>query len=106
MHRQTKYTQIPMDVKLKVWERDHHRCVLCGNSYQAAPNAHYIARSHGGLGIEQNIVTLCMRCHCAYDNSDQRSELRDRLRGYLKTKYENWNEENLIYTKGYEYAED
>lgn len=32
---------------------------MCGSSY-AMPNAHYIARAQGGLGIEENIVTLCL----------------------------------------------
>ena len=99
MHRQTKLTDIPMKVKLAVWERDGERCILCGR-YPAAPNAHYIARSHGGLGIEQNIVTLCLACHCAYDNSDQRGFLKDRIRGYLKMKYEDWDESKLYYKKG------
>lgn len=99
-HRQTKLTDIPMDVKMKVWERDGGKCILCGKSYLASPNAHYIARSHGGLGIEENIVTLCLYCHCAYDNSDQRKYLRDRIRGYLKMMYPNWTEENLYYRKG------
>lgn len=100
MHRQTKLCEIPMSVKLRVWERDDGRCVLCGKTYTASPNAHYIARSHGGLGIEENIVTLCLLCHAKYDNSDQRSALRDRLRGYLKTKYPEWDESKLYYKKG------
>lgn len=91
---------IPKNVKERVWERDNRKCVLCGKTYSAYPVAHFIARSHGGLGIEENIVTLCLQCHCDYDNSDKRSELRDRLRGYLKTKYPEWDETKLYYKKG------
>lgn len=99
-HRQTKLTDIPRSVKEAVWERDGHKCVLCGKSYLAAPNAHFVARSHGGLGIEENILTLCLPCHCEYDNSDKRGYLKDRLRGYLKTKYQNWDESKLYFKKG------
>ena len=38
------------------------------------PNAHYISRAHGGLGIEENIVTLCLDCHNNYDNGRSKQE--------------------------------
>lgn len=99
MHKQTRACDISRKVKERVWERDEGRCVLCGTHHTASPNAHFIARSQGGLGVEENIVTLCLLCHSKYDNSDQRSALRDRLRGYLKTKYEDWDESKLYYKK-------
>lgn len=98
MHRQTKATDISPAVKTAVWKRDGGRCVLCG-SHMAAPNAHYIARSHGGLGIEQNIVTLCLFCHDRYDNSADRMHIRTELRSYLKSKYSDWDESKLTYRK-------
>ena len=57
--KRSKATDIPMSVKQKVWERDKGMCVVCGNNYNVMPNAHFISRSKGGLGIEQHIVTLC-----------------------------------------------
>ena len=57
--KRSKATDIPMSVKKKVWERDCGRCVVCGNHCNVMPNAHYIPRSKGGLGIEENIITLC-----------------------------------------------
>lgn len=63
------------------------------------PNAHYLPRSKGGLGIEQNIVTLCINCHRRYDQSTEREELKEIIKNYLKSKYENWNEKDLIYKK-------
>ena len=68
--RRSKATDISHKVKNKVWERDNHCCILCGNP-NAMPNAHYISRANGGLGIEQNIVTLCQNCHNKYDNGDK-----------------------------------
>lgn len=98
MHKRTRALDIPKRVKDEVWERDSHQCILCG-SPRAMPNAHYIARSHGGLGIPENIVTLCFACHDRYDNSSDRSWIRERIREYLSDRYEGWNESMLIYNK-------
>lgn len=99
MHKSTKACDIPLKVKMKVWDRDHGRCVICGTSRMTAPNAHYIPRSHLGMGIEQNIVTLCMACHCDYDNSDMRPYLAVRIKRYLMSKYPDWDERKLVYKK-------
>ena len=60
MHKRTKALDIPEKVKRRVWERDGHQCVLCGSIY-AMPNAHYISRAQGGLGIEENAVIILPR---------------------------------------------
>ena len=98
MNNRTKACNIPQVVKQKVWERDNHRCVICGNP-QAMPNAHYISRAQGGLGIAQNIATLCITCHRLYDQSTMRKEYKERIQGYLKSHYKGWNEEMLVYKK-------
>jgi hypothetical protein len=64
-----------------------------------SPNAYYIARSHMGLGIEQNIVCLCLGCHCDYDNGSRREEYGAAIRRYLKAKYRGWDESKLVYRK-------
>lgn len=99
MHRQTRSKAIPKSVKLRVWERDGGRCVLCSMTYHAEPTAHVIARSQGGKGIEQNIVTLCDRCHFRYDNTVERHALRERLETYLIGFYPDWNEYDMTYHK-------
>lgn len=99
MHRSTRECAIPRDVKERVWERDGGRCVLCGTTHTASPCAHYIPRSHLGLGIEENIVTLCMACHCDYDNSPMRGYYKDQIRRYLKLRYKDWDERKLVYRK-------
>lgn len=99
--KRSKATDISQSVKRKVWERDNHHCIFCGSPY-AMPNAHYISRSKGGLGIEQNVVTLCQNCHHNYDNgkSKQVSDcIRDKIKHYLMRKYKDWNEKDLIYRK-------
>lgn len=98
MKKRTRALDISPKVKRAVWERDGHVCILCGSPY-AMPNAHYIPRSHGGLGIEENVVTLCFNCHARYDNSADRESLKTQIRAYLKGKYPNWNESELYYKK-------
>lgn len=98
MTKRTKALDISPKVKDAVWERDGHQCILCG-SPQAMPNAHYIARSHGGLGIEQNITTLCLKCHHAYDNTAERVAIKEQIKTYLQSQYPDWDESKLIFRK-------
>lgn len=95
--KKTKAVDIPKAVKDSVWERDGGRCVLCG-SFKALPNSHYIRRSAGGLGIEQNIVTMCIVCHNAFDGSG-RAHLLPKVESYLRRIYPDWNKDKLVYKK-------
>lgn len=104
--KRAKATDIPMSVKRKVFERDKGRCIICGNMYNVMPNAHYISRAKGGLGIEENIVTLCTsltknKCHDKYDNgtSNESKFIHDKIKSYLKEHYDNWDESKLYYSK-------
>lgn len=97
----TKKTDIPMTVKKKVFERDKGCCVICGNSNNVMPNAHYIRRSKNGLGIEQNVFTACteltpLKCH---SNFDKFGIGKEQVINNFKKNYEDWNEDNLIYKK-------
>lgn len=98
--KRSKATDIPQKVKMAVWERDGHKCVIC-DSATAMPNAHYIPRSKGGLGIEENVVTLCFECHYMYDfgSKAQRKGLGYQIKGYLMSQYPEWDEDKLIYRK-------
>ena len=96
--KRTKALDIPKSVKDKVWERDRHSCIVCGSS-QAMPNAHYIPRSKSGLGIPENIVTLCQHCHHEFDNTTRRKELREYIKAYLDIHYPDFEDESRIYKK-------
>lgn len=98
-NKRSKACDIPKEVKDRVWKRDGQRCIICGSPY-AMPNSHYIRRSRGGLGIEENIVTMCQNCHSKYDQSTYSSIIATYTENYLRSKYENWNPEKLIYKKG------
>ena len=101
MHRRTKATNIPQDVKRAVYKRDRERCVLCGGWVTPeCANAHVINRSQGGLGVEQNIITACWRCHNEMDNGKSGTELRKKAVEYLKSKYDGWTRESVTYRKG------
>lgn len=97
--KRARALQISSAVKMLVYHRDNGRCVHChrpGN-----PEAHYIPRSKGGLGIPENILTLCRECHDKYDfgTREQREGMREEFREYLMSKYTYWDETKLTYNK-------
>ena len=100
-HKQTKEKEIQKKVKEVVWKRDKHKCIFCGKLVDVFyANAHFIPRSAGGLGIEENIVTACENCHREQDNGKNTKEYDKKAEIYLKRIYgTNWDKENLIYKK-------
>ena len=60
-----------------------------------------LLRGHnGGLGIEENIVTLCPECHYQEDFGQDTKLYEDYIENYLKGIYgAKWNKEKLIYKK-------
>lgn len=108
MNKRTKALGITIAVKEAVADRDSFDgwpcCLLCGTP--APPNdslafscAHFINRAQGGLGREDNILTLCPKCHRRYDQTTDRAKLKPFFRRYLMERYPNWNEEDLVYKK-------
>ena len=109
MHKDTKARDFDRKAKEAISKRDSIDgwpcCVFCGAAAPAPlawSNAHFIARSQGGLGIKENGLTLCPTCHRRYDQSIARAEMRGYFKEYLSSHYENWNEVDLVYRKGYE----
>ena len=94
-----KATQITKSVKQIVFDRDKGLCVVCGRP--GLPEAHYIPRSKGGLGIEQNIVCLCRECHDRFDFGDGETmaAIDEAIRFHLMECYPDWNVEELTYKK-------
>lgn len=113
--RRTKATTFSNETKMKIVERDQG-CIFCKHGLY--PNekdiwdknimdiAHIINKSQGGLGIEQNGVQSCRYHHHLLDNGNQglREMLLSFAKEYLKRKYPDWNDEDLIYKKGEEYV--
>ena len=94
----SKACDIPQRVKSEVWERDKHRCIVCGSPY-AMPNAHFRSRANSGMGVAKNIVTLCFKCHYNYDQTPKRQQYKAFIENYLKSKYKDWSEDDIIYKK-------
>lgn len=93
-------THIPKEVRLKVYERDSYDgcpcCIWCG-SPRFVHIHHYIERSRGGKGIEENLVCLCGNCHERLHRGDEL--IKTYVKTYLSERYEGWNEEMLIARK-------
>ena len=97
--KRAKACDITKKVKDRVWERDGGKCIICHSRF-AMPNSHYIRRSQGGLGIEENVVTMCQTCHMMYDQGIDREAIQSYTEKYLRSKYPDWNPEKLVYKKG------
>lgn len=97
MHKSTKACAIPKSVKIRVYERDNGLCIICGA--KGLPEAHVIPRSALGLGIEENIVTLCPTCHRLYDTI-RRKEYGEIIKNYMRQQYPEWDTIKKTYQKG------
>ena len=92
---------ITQGVKRIVWARDNESCVCCGKWVPMDyANAHFIKRSQGGLGIPENIVTLCPKCHWQEDFGLNTKIYEDIIEHHLKRIYgANWDKSKLVYRK-------
>jgi 5-methylcytosine-specific restriction endonuclease McrA len=106
----TKACEIPLKVKQEVGERDNYTCIISGKP--GIPDAHFIPRSLGGMGIPQNVVTLAPDIHRLYDNGSVRNgnlreQIKSQIRDYLQNYYgDEWKEEDLYYDKSRRWAQD
>lgn len=97
MSKQRRAKDISIKVKKIVEERDRKLCVICKKI--GSPNAHYISRAQGGLGIEENIVTLCFKCHYEMDHTTKRKMLLSIVRRYLDNAYPEYDNNKRYYKK-------
>lgn len=94
----TKAVDISSKVRKEIHERDKW-CIICGSNYNLSI-AHFIPRSKGGLGVKENLVLLCFKCHMDYDQSLKRGHLGSIISDYLKKQYGDIDKNDLIYKKG------
>lgn len=104
MNRRTKALQISPETKQAVAERDSIDgcpcCIFCGAPH-GLPEAHFIPRSQGGLGIEQNILTVCRPCHDKLDRGPTSEQLHEFAWSYLLEKYGDLDVRDLVYQRGW-----
>lgn len=95
--KRTRALAISPKVKAEVYARDRERCIFCGRA--GLPEGHYISRSRGGLGIPENIVTVCRECHRRMDQTTERVTYMVRAREYLELFYPGFDDNERIYRR-------
>ncbi len=91
-------------------ERDNG-CIFCRMRYRMEKAywmdlntfsvMHFIPRSSGGLGIEENGAVGCQYHHDMLDNGNggHRDEMLELFEEYLRGFYEDWDKSRLVYNK-------
>ena len=109
-HKQTRRHDFTPLIRKRIEERDMG-CIFCRMNYHMPQNdyfatntfsiMHYIPRSQGGLGIEQNAAVGCIYHHNLMDNgnNDLPKEILGMMKASLKQLYPDLNEGNLTYNK-------
>ena len=98
MSSRARHTGIDGKSRAEVRSRDGQRCVWCGRTDKPVEMAHFISRAQSGLGIPQNLISLCAECHREYDGVGRRS-MQIQLEGYLRAKYRGWDRKKLVYRR-------
>lgn len=97
MHKRTRACNISQKTKKIVFQRDHGQCIFC--KQKGLPEAHVVSRAHGGLGVPQNIITVCRKCHNKLDQTTARVYMIPVANYYLHQKYPNWSPSKVTYDK-------
>ena len=99
------------EIREKIFYRDGQQCLFCKMNYhmeckssmllQIADTMHFINKSQGGLGIEENGVTGCRYHHGLLDNGHKglRDEMLAMMEEHLKSLYPDWDKSKLVYNK-------
>lgn len=110
MNKRTRRLQFNTSTKKRIIERDR-QCIFCKFKYNIRPEhdyersifdiMHYIPKSQGGLGIEENGVLGCRYHHDLMDNGSRglRPEMLQMIKEYLQEIYPYWNESELYYKR-------
>ena len=105
--KRAKALDIPLSVRMEVYERSGGKCETCGKwcDDPGYSNSHYIPRSQGGLGIKENILHQCERCHYQMDHATgvPRRRMKALARLVLVRNYGEFEDEELKYKKGVSY---
>lgn len=98
MSERTKKCSISAKVRKQVKERDGECCIFCESTYEVQL-CHIVPRSSGGLGIPENLVCGCFKCHMQMDQSSHREEMLEQANEYLRGIYPEFDRTNKIYKK-------
>ena len=99
------------EIRKKIFYRDGQQCVFCKINYhmecrsemllEIVDTMHFVNKSQGGLGIEENGVTGCRYHHGLLDNGHVglRDEMLEMMEEHLKNCYPDWDKAKLVYNK-------
>jgi hypothetical protein len=89
--------------KLAIYKRDAHKCIIagCRDRFGLAIAHVFVARSKGGLGVEENGVLLCQRHHHMLDNGLDREheQVKEYVENYLRLHYGVEDIDAMTYSK-------
>ena len=97
MSKRSKACDISPKIRAEVYKRDKH-CIVCGSTWNKTV-AHFISRAQSGMGIKENLVTLCILCHHEMDNGKNSLEVKEIVKKYLDGLYPNFTDEQRKYNK-------
>lgn len=110
--KQTQAKEFSQSVKQRIWNRDNGKCIFCAMGYRPTDEdnyllvirdiMHYIPRSAGGLGIEENGAVGCRYHHHMLDNGKEgvREEMLDKMADYFRGIYgPHWDQKKKKYSK-------
>ena len=102
--KQSKACDISKRVRDEVLDRDKYCCCVCGSPYNLTMAHVFLNRSHQGLGVKENLATLCMKCHHSLDNGKnaEHNGIKRVLHDYMNRLYPNLNIEELRYKNKWE----
>jgi len=102
MGRRSKACEFPKEVRKRIKERDKS-CIFCQrmgySGFPATQIMHYVARSQGGKGIEQNGAWGCALHHKQLDNGMESTIMKEYFKEYLEDMYPDWNVKDLVFDK-------
>lgn len=111
MNKSTRKLQFSTITKKKILYRDRGECIYCSREYHMeSPSPlpyeikdimHYVNKSAGGLGIEENGAVGCRYHHMLLDNGNKglREEMLEIFKKHLMAHYPEWDESRLKYRK-------
>ena len=109
----TKALAITRKTKEAVFKRQNGRSIFAPYQNISVEECccHFVPRSKGGLGIEENIFGCSQEQHRLFDGniiispgkSEEIQRIREKMKNevvnHLKDNYQDWNEESLIYKR-------
>lgn len=110
MQKRARKAEFDQKTRRKIEERDNG-CIFCQMRYRMEKAQwmdlntfsimHFVPRSSGGLGIEENGAVGCQYHHDMLDNGNggHRDEMLEKFEEYLISFYDDWDKKKLKYNK-------